>query len=208
MQQRALRTGSAVPRGKSRLYDLARLFRAWLRGASWRAIGRRQVTNRYYFQRQLEHWLVVHGAYLLRKSLRPRYFGSQWVEGLAGTLRVAHFEPRENRVWAVLEAKNTGQALWKSKTWREVGQVKVGVILVDEEDRVLDLNFRRFPLPHDVEPGKKTTIRGEFDVPIGVEWARWRFDLVSEQLKWFEAKTPQGGVPVAEWKAPAGALVL
>jgi 2-polyprenyl-3-methyl-5-hydroxy-6-metoxy-1,4-benzoquinol methylase len=83
---------------------------------------------------------------------------------------------------------NSGRGRWLSRVPDDdlVGKVNVALIRCDESGAPVDRNWRRVPLPRDVEPGESIEIACEivFEAP-----ARFvlRAELVSELVAWFEA---------------------
>lgn len=85
-----------------------------------------------------------------------------------------------------LRAQNTGQTRWLAQTDASgVGQVRLGISLLDADGRLLALDFGRCDLPRDVAPGEVVEIAGRIP-PVGAPGRyRVRFDLVAEGICWF-----------------------
>ena len=85
---------------------------------------------------------------------------------------------------------NTGQGRWLSKSpdGTDVGVVRVGLMRCDENGTVVERDWIRVPLPHDVEPGETVEIAYELPIP-NPESLITRVDLVAEHVKWFGATT-------------------
>ena len=85
-----------------------------------------------------------------------------------------------------LRATNTGDTLWLAGSAAERGVVCLGVQLRDAEGAMLVRDYCRVPLPRAVDPGD--TVEIEAVVPVPAESGRFRlvFDLVAEQICWFE----------------------
>jgi SAM-dependent methyltransferase len=108
--------------------------------------------------------------------------------GLAHNLKVESAELNVS-VGATLsipvEVINTGSAKWLIRNIKDIGVVKLGAHLYDEQNRLLDLGFARSVFDADVYPDEKrtNTIEVRFD-KIGTYLLG--LDLVSEQVAWFE----------------------
>ena len=85
-----------------------------------------------------------------------------------------------------VECRNTGPARWLSKQTdgTTFGVVNVGLIRCDASGATLEQDWRRVPLPRDVEPGESIDVACEltFHEPGA---ACVRADLVSEHVRWF-----------------------
>ena len=82
--------------------------------------------------------------------------------------------------------QNTGQTRWLARTDDSgVGQVRLGLSLLDAEGRLRQLDFGRCSLPGDIAPGEEVSIDGHVP-PIDAP-GRYvlRFDLVAEGVSWF-----------------------
>jgi ubiquinone/menaquinone biosynthesis C-methylase UbiE len=92
---------------------------------------------------------------------------------------------------------NTGTGRWLARMayGTERGVVNVGIIRCDEDGHPLERDWRRAPLPRDVEPGESITVECElaFAKPGRMTI---RFDLVSEGVAWFHAACTPDAVPV------------
>ena len=84
-----------------------------------------------------------------------------------------------------IKISNTGEAIWLNDNINDMGVVKVGTHLYDEQGNLLNLNFSRHYFESSVKPGEilyktitiKFTDAGVFKLCI---------DLVSEEICWFE----------------------
>jgi hypothetical protein len=85
-----------------------------------------------------------------------------------------------------LRATNTGDTRWLTGSSAERGTVCLGVQLRDAAGGMLARDHYRVPLPRPVDPGEPVEI--EAAVPGPSESGRFRlvFDLVAEQVCWFE----------------------
>ncbi len=118
------------------------------------------------------------GNALPAKTYRGRITPPEFLPGQAGSLPVT--------------VKNTG-----GKTWIAGGRrpVRLGMQLHDDRRRLLDLNWSRAFLPHDLPPGAAVTVPIELP-PLAMPGPyQVKFDLVLEGVDWFE----RGGSPVV-WK--------
>jgi ubiquinone/menaquinone biosynthesis C-methylase UbiE len=86
---------------------------------------------------------------------------------------------------AALSIANTGTGTWRSG--RAVGAVRIGVQLLDADSRMIDRDFARGDLPHDVAPGASADVRVAFVAPPQLGAYLLKFDLVAEGVTWFEA---------------------
>jgi ubiquinone/menaquinone biosynthesis C-methylase UbiE len=92
--------------------------------------------------------------------------------------------------------RNTGDTLWLSAPHQLGGWVSFGLKLISLDGRLLADALGRTAVPSDVPPGGEVEVESAFEVPPGLEPGgyRLRFDMVDEQIAWFE----QLGSPVAE----------
>ena len=93
---------------------------------------------------------------------------------------------------------NSGRGRWLSRVPDDdlVGKVNVALIRCDETGAPVDRNWRRVPLPRDVEPGESIEIACEivFEAP---DRFVLRAELVSELVAWFEATSDPIAVTVS-----------
>jgi SAM-dependent methyltransferase len=108
--------------------------------------------------------------------------------GLSHTMRAENTGYRARvgeRLAIPLRIANSGSAKWLTSNVKDIGVVRVGTHLYDQERRLLDLDFSRHDLAGPVAPGERlaATIelqferRGVFHLAI---------DLVAEGVCWFE----------------------
>jgi hypothetical protein len=85
-----------------------------------------------------------------------------------------------------LRATNSGDTRWLTGSPTERGAVCLGVQLRDAAGGLLARDYWRIPLPRPVDPGQAVDL--EASVPAPPESGRFRlvFDLVAEQICWFE----------------------
>ena len=85
-----------------------------------------------------------------------------------------------------LRATNTGDTRWLTGSPAERGAVCLGVQLLDGAGAVLRRDHYRVPLPRPVDPGETVEIEAEVPGPPESGLFRLGFDLVDEQICWFE----------------------
>ena len=102
------------------------------------------------------------------------------------------------RASTTIACRNTGQARWLASATdgTDFGIVKLGVMKCDASGAIVERDWVRIPLPHDVEPGGAVEISYELPIP-NPQSLITRVDLVSEQVKWFGATTPPIAVRVS-----------
>ncbi|MCK5707730.1 MAG: class I SAM-dependent methyltransferase [Candidatus Aureabacteria bacterium] len=66
-----------------------------------------------------------------------------------------------------------------------VGRVRLGISLLDEKRRIVDLDFLRVSLPRDIDPGETVELTGELPPFEHAGRAGFRLDMVSEGVFWF-----------------------
>jgi ubiquinone/menaquinone biosynthesis C-methylase UbiE len=93
---------------------------------------------------------------------------------------------RNSHFTLALEAVNTGDARWLAETPNEVGTVKIGIHLYTASRQLIDLDFHRWKLPENIDPGKN--LFASIEVPSPLEKGDYLLgiDLVSEGVCWFE----------------------
>jgi len=84
-----------------------------------------------------------------------------------------------------LRVSNSGVARWLNENINDIGAVKIGTHLYDENEELLDSNFSRHLFTNPIEAGEtvEKTITVNFN-NTGVY--NLSIDLVSEQICWFE----------------------
>lgn len=93
--------------------------------------------------------------------------------------------------------RNVGDTVWLAAPLATGGWVRLGVQTVDHAGRVVDRDWLRVALPHDVCPGEHVTLSVTLPYTAGID--AYRFDLVSELVTWFEDR----GSDVAVVRVPA-----
>lgn len=114
--------------------------------------------------------------------------------GLSGVLRVSIASTVTEPGGAFAgeaEVTNTGVSVWLPSD-APFGAVRVGVHLFDRSGRLIDLDFARIPLPRVIDCGQSARFSFSLAAPPSGEF-RLGFDLVSEQVTWFETN---GSTPV------------
>lgn len=107
--------------------------------------------------------------------------------GLKGVVRATldstHASPG-GELGGEVEVVNTGSNIWLPSD-APFGPVLVGVQLLARDGTLLQRDFTRIWLPHGMAPGESARIRFAIPAPPAGQF-RLRFDLVSEQVCWFE----------------------
>jgi hypothetical protein len=85
-----------------------------------------------------------------------------------------------------LRATNTGDTRWLAGSEAERGVVCLGVQLWDAGGGMLTRDYCRVPLPRAVSPGETVEIDAVVEAPAESGRFRLVFDLVAEQICWFE----------------------
>jgi SAM-dependent methyltransferase len=80
--------------------------------------------------------------------------------------------------------RNTGANVWLPSD-APLGPVLLGVHLCAPDGQLVDRDYGRIWLPHGLRPGESATFRFTLDAPAAGAY-RLGFDLVSEQVCWFE----------------------
>ena len=84
--------------------------------------------------------------------------------------------------------RNTGDTLWLSAPRELGGRVSFGLKLLSGDGHLVVDALGRTAIPRDVPPGEEVEVESVFEVPPGLEPGgyRLRFDMVDEQIAWFE----------------------
>ena len=120
-----------------------------------------------------------------KRPLRAPTEQPPWLADL--TLTPEPLEARSGSLVLVVRAVNRGASAWHAATRSGIGQVSVGVQLVDAEGRLTSRDYHREPLPHDVAPGQAVTVSCRCALPPGPGRRGIKVDLVAEGMTWFEA---------------------
>ena len=86
---------------------------------------------------------------------------------------------------------NTGQAMWLKSNVKNIGIVRLASHLYDGGGQLIEVDFSRHDIPHDVAPGNRVPMEVRVEMPNDGRF-RLGFDLVSEGVTWFENS---GSVP-------------
>jgi SAM-dependent methyltransferase/glycosyltransferase involved in cell wall biosynthesis len=106
-----------------------------------------------------------------------------------------HQVRRGERMRVVARCENTGRSLWLSQPRPFGGYVTFGIKLLTRDGRLLDDSRGRQLLPQDVPPGSQVEVAAEVSLEgLVAGWYRVLFDMVNEQVHWFQHK----GSEVAE----------
>jgi SAM-dependent methyltransferase len=83
-----------------------------------------------------------------------------------------------------IRIENAGTLTWRA---HGRGRVQLGVQLANAQEIVINRDFLRVSIPHDVDPGGDCTV--QFDVPLARSQAAayLKLDLVAEDITWFES---------------------
>jgi hypothetical protein len=129
-----------------------------------------------------------HPFIIATKSERRRTYPTTFRAAIAVDALADRAIPRE-RVPIEITVTNAGTTPWRSKPDRhagETGRVRVGLQLLDAESKVVDKDFARLELPHDVAPGAACRVSGAFTAPSAAGRFGLKIDLVAEGVTWFE----------------------
>ncbi len=109
------------------------------------------------------------------------------LSGHISTSRTALETSLHEPVNIVVRCLNTGRATWLTSDAHDgVGRVNVAVQLCDAQGHLIDRNWRRAPMSHDVTPGSSIDVTCALIFPHRGQFTL-RFDLVSEHVAWFQA---------------------
>ena len=129
---------------------------------------------------------------------------SRQAEGLRATLTLVEARPDagDGSLRFRMSIRNDGWAQWLC-TPRRYGRVRLGVMKVAPDGRILKRDYASFALPvEEVAPGASVEIGGRIELPGDSAQAyRLRFDLVSDRVGWFAHQSAQA---VVHWTPPAG----
>lgn len=137
------------------------------------------------------YW-IRHSQALLNEHLILLYKGSYRPDSRRPSVTTATIEaPGSLMVGAgaapvlACTVTNTGDTVWRTDAASLYGNTRVGVQLTDADGVVIDKDWCRIALPHDVAPGQ--TVDVERDLPP-IDHPRSRrllLDMVAEQVRWF-----------------------
>jgi len=134
-----------------------------------------------------------------RKS--PMYRDSSTLGRLAAALTPVEVETRcspRQPLRFTISAENTGAVTWlaRGEGPGERGAVHLGAHLLAADETEIHWDYGRGALPGDVAPGAVVEISIELEAPAEPGRYRVEFDMVDEQLAWFEDL----GSPLLEWE--------
>jgi hypothetical protein len=88
----------------------------------------------------------------------------------------------------IVSVVNSGDAIWLARASAEgKGHVRLGVQLLDEDQRLIDRDHVRVALPHDLAPGQAAELQVAFRSPTEPGVYAVKLDMVMEGVGWFEA---------------------
>jgi ubiquinone/menaquinone biosynthesis C-methylase UbiE len=132
------------------------------------------------FQRPVEeHPFILAAKSDERRPRRSTFHATIHLQSLPAESR-----PGE-RMTATVRLTNTGTAIWHAGTASGVGQVRVGIQLLDAASRLIGPDFARCELDEDVRPGESCTVMATFTTPAATGEYGLKFDLVAEGVTWF-----------------------
>lgn len=125
-------------------------------------------------------------------SARPRSLRADWVT--LEPLPAVACAGQELR--ARFRVRNSGDTLWLSQPRELGGHVTLGIKLILSTGRLVSDGLQRTFLERDVPVGSDVELAAHFQLPADLPPGHYvvRFDLVTEQIAWFE----QRGSPVVE----------
>ncbi len=127
--------------------------------------------------------ILSHPVLVFRKGERP--IDSR----MPRTLR-AEIEPRltreGGRVFGTVRVTNVGDTLWLHGKGDEAGRVRLGLQLQTAERKLLNMDFARAVLPHEVSPAAEVDIPIDLALPDPVAAYALKLDMVDEHVCWFE----------------------
>lgn len=144
----------------------------------------------------LRHVLEVNrvdNIFFLSKG--PWLFDSRVRDGLGSRLQptnvVSSAPAGETVKWSV-EVENTGRNRWLATAHEQFGEVALGAHLLAADGTMIDYEFARSALPHNLEPGDRTRLEIPIRAPVKGDFLV-ELDMVSGYVCWF-AET--GGEPL------------
>jgi ubiquinone/menaquinone biosynthesis C-methylase UbiE len=190
------RSWTRLPRTKRPYRALEKMMRAAL---EFVGAGKESVLFEEAYAMRLVRLLQVpveeHPFFIAAKSDRRRTYPATYRATLVVASLPARARPRET-VPVAVTVTNAGTASWHALPDPATGtrHVRVGVQLLDADSRVIDKDFARLDLPHEVAPGDRCNVSGTFEAPSAAGDYGLKIDLVAEGVTWFE---PAGTVAEA-----------
>jgi SAM-dependent methyltransferase len=136
--------------------------------------------------RTLRHAMEDHPILVASKAkLAERPTVAPWAAAIR--LDAADRVQRGSVLAVRVEVTNTGARVWPASAGsRASGHVTLGVQLLDETGRLVNRDYHRAPLPHDVAPGDSATLAFSCPAPDAAGSYMFKFDMVAEGVTWFE----------------------
>ena len=121
-------------------------------------------------------------------------FKGEFIPDSRGPVGLSHSISLDKNVFSVkagedlgipIKVSNTGRAKWLNENMNDIGVVRIGTHLYDEDQNLINLDFSRHNIPALTEPGAtfEQTIKVKFN-DVGAY--KLAVDLVSESVCWFE----------------------
>jgi ubiquinone/menaquinone biosynthesis C-methylase UbiE len=121
-------------------------------------------------------------------------FKGEYILDSRGPVGLSHSISLDKNVFSVkagkdldilIKVSNTGSARWLNENMNDIGVVRIGTHLYDEEKNLINLDFSRHDITSLTEPGAtfEQTIKVKFN-DVGAY--KLAIDLVSENICWFE----------------------
>lgn len=92
------------------------------------------------------------------------------------------------RINLPIEIENTGDTLWLVSRAAPTGTVRLGVKLLDENNRIIDEVHGSPPIPHAMAPGETIDLKISRNAPNTSGRYRLKIDLVCQDICWFEQR--------------------
>lgn len=179
------RAWKRLPRTRRPLRAMEKMWRAMLEFAG---AGKSSVLFEEAFAMRLvrllqrpveEHPFILAAKSEDRRPRRATFHANIVVRSLEGEAG-----PGQDMTAAVV-LTNTGTAMWPAGTDTGVGQVRLGIQLLDAASRLIGPGFARCELGEDIRPGESCTVLATFKTPLEAGEYGLKFDLVAEGITWF-----------------------
>ena len=89
------------------------------------------------------------------------------------------------RVTGTAAVANEGQAIWRAGG-NAIGDVQLGIHLLDADRRLLQSDLARVALPAPLEPGATLQVHVDLQLPAAADPYVLKLDMVAEHVSWFE----------------------
>ncbi len=141
-------------------------------------------------ERLLNLWAPIHLVVAMKGT---PYVDSSRPDVMVARFRSIDFRTELNPACPTpirVSVHNTGLTRWLAEACDDsgLGRVRLGVSRLDENRKIVDLDFLRLSLPHDVNPGETVELSGEVPPLAMTGRAVIRLDMVSEGVCWFSDK--------------------